>query len=145
MEINFRKLKWLLPGTYHPPPPPPPQVTMIISISITLDALDIYMQNYDKFILVGGFNAEEVDEILWIYATFLVKEYTCFKSVGNPSCVELQNTDGISTGKYLTVIKWLSLCWKPRSRKPKESLRKLSRGVIEMSTVMLFVMILSLL
>ena len=50
VEINFRKSRWILLGTYHPPS----QNDSFYFNNIGC-ALDIYMQNYDKFILIGAF------------------------------------------------------------------------------------------
>ena len=72
----------------------------------------IYTQTYEKFLLIGEFNAEEkentLSEFLDLYdLKILVKQNTCFKFVENPSCVDLfltnssryfQNTNVISTG-----------------------------------------------
>ena len=56
-------------------------------------ALDVY-SNYDKFLLAGDFNTEEEHEALKSFlfernAKNLVKEKTCFKSITNPSCIDL--------------------------------------------------------
>ena len=67
---------------------------------------------YDKFILIGDFIAEEKENVLSDFMDLydlknLVKQNTCFKSVENPSCVDLfltnsnssfQSTGVISTG-----------------------------------------------
>ena len=67
---------------------------------------------YDKILLTGDFNAEESEDTLRSFMELydlknLVKESTCFKSVKNPSRVDLflttckrsfQNTMAISTG-----------------------------------------------
>ena len=77
---------------------------------ITL-ALDVY-SSFDHFLLTGDFNIEEEENCLkdFLYehnAINLVKEKTCFKSIDNPSCIDLfitnshrcyQNTITISTG-----------------------------------------------
>ena len=107
IEINFRKSKWLLLGTYHPPS----QNDNFYFDNIGR-ALNIYTQTYDKFLLAGDFNAEEQEVIIKNFMQLydlknLVKEDTCFKSVNNPSRVDLfltncnrsfQNTNAISTG-----------------------------------------------
>ena len=107
VEINFRKSKWLLLGTYHPPS----QNDNLYFDNIGR-ALDIYTQTYDKILLTGDFNAEEEECTLGHFMELydlrnLVKESTCFKSVQNPSCVDLfltnnyrsfQNTIAVSTG-----------------------------------------------
>ena len=105
IELNFRKVKWLLFGTYHPP-------TQSDSYYFNnLDkTLDLY-SHYDKKLLVGDFNTEESD----VWSTFLyqydlenlVKDITCFKNANNPSTIDLflannslafQNTAATFTG-----------------------------------------------
>ena len=75
-------------------------------------ALDQYCQNYDKFLLIGDFNAEESEPCLHkflqdYHSKNIVKCKTCFKSINNPSCIDLfitnstnsfQNTTTIATG-----------------------------------------------
>ena len=107
VEINLRKTKWLLFGSYHPPSQQDKYYFDCVSKS-----LDIYHDLYDKFLLIGDFNAEDgetcVSSFLHQYdAKNLVKEKTCYKNPQNPSCVDLiitnscnsfQNTSTISTG-----------------------------------------------
>ena len=132
IEINLRKSKWLLFGTYHPPS----QNDNFYFNNVGC-ALEIYTQTYDKIILVGDFNMEEEEIILENFMELynlrnLVKEKTCFKSVENPSCVDLfltncvksfQNTKVISTGisdchkMIVTVLKTTF-----KKAKPKEIL-----------------------
>ena len=88
LEINFRKSKWLLCGTYHPPSQPDQYFFDKFDI-----ALDVY-NNYEKIILVGDFNAQEGEECLdtFLYQhklTNLVKEHTCYKNPENPSSIDL--------------------------------------------------------
>ena len=76
LKINFRKSKWLLLNTYHPPS----QSDDFYFHNISL-ALDIYTQNYDKILLAGDFNAEEekngMKNIMELYnLKNLVKEKT---------------------------------------------------------------------
>ena len=57
-------------------------------------ALDKYSKHYDKFMIVGDFNANEsepcLSQFLYEYnAKNIVKESTCFKNVLNPSCIDL--------------------------------------------------------
>ena len=107
IEINLRKCKWLIFGTYHPPNQPDAYYFENISC-----ALDIYTQYYDKFLLIGDFNANDSENCLSDFlfrhdCKNLVKDKTCFKNVENPSCIDLfltispnsfQNTFAISTG-----------------------------------------------
>ena len=57
-------------------------------------ALDIYSNKYDKFLPTGDFNAQvgepDIDIFLQDYeAKNIVKDKTCLKSIGNPSCVDI--------------------------------------------------------
>ena len=75
-------------------------------------ALDKYSKHYDKFMIVGDFNAKEsepcLSQFLYEYnAKNIVKESTCFKNVLNPSCIDLfitnsplssQNTVAVTNG-----------------------------------------------
>ena len=110
IEVNLRKTKFLLFGTYH---------SKNIEYGLSDDeyfnqiglALDIY-SNYDTFLLTGDFNIEEGERCLkdFLYefkARNLVKQKTCFKSINNPRCIDLfltncyqkfLNTTAVSTG-----------------------------------------------
>ena len=88
-------------------------------------ALDKYSKRYDKFMLVGDFNAEESEpwllQFLYEYnVKNIVKENNWFKNALNPSCIDLcitnsplsfQNTIEVSNGlsdfhkMVITVIK----------------------------------------
>ena len=59
VEINLKKVKWLLFGTYHPPS----QNDDYYFENVT-KALDLYSDKYDKFLLAGDFNAEETEPCL---------------------------------------------------------------------------------
>ena len=88
VELNFRKVKWLLFGTYHPP-----SQNDIYYFNQLDKAIDTY-NSYDKILLIGDFNAEATEPCLesFLYEhdlQNLVKEHTCFKSVKNPSCIDL--------------------------------------------------------
>ena len=111
VEINLRKNKILLVGTYH---------SKSAKYGVTDEdffkhmglALDFYSTRYDKFLLAGDFNTQEDKEILDdfledYHAKNLVKDPTCFKNPENPSCIDLfitnsyqsfQKTATISTG-----------------------------------------------
>ena len=83
IELNFRKSKWLLFGTYHPPS----QMDDLYFDSVGR-AFDIYNDKYDEILLAGDFNAEDNENILKNFIELynlhnLVKEKTCFKSFLN--------------------------------------------------------------
>ena len=53
VELNFRKSKWLLFATYHPP-----AQNVEYYLRNVGSASDKYIKTYDKCLLVGDFNAE---------------------------------------------------------------------------------------
>ena len=104
IELNFRKSKMLLLGTYHPPN----QVDNYYFKAIG-NALDIYNNIFDKCILVGDFNAEEIEvdlsNFLEIYGLKnIVHEKTCFKSLTNPTCIDLLLTNCSKSFQNTTVV-----------------------------------------
>ena len=87
--MNIRKAKWLVVGCYHPPSQN--DEYFFSNLSKTLDS---FHNKYEKFLLIGDFNSEdqeiEISSFLNNHeAKNIVKEKTCFKSVLNPSCVDL--------------------------------------------------------
>ena len=87
VEINLRKSKWLLCGTYHPPS----QSDQYHFDNID-KALDVYCQ-YEKVVLVGDFNAQIKEEG---FGDFLFQHElkrvnvkpSCYKNPDNPSCAD---------------------------------------------------------
>ena len=59
VEISLRKTKWLLYGTYHPP-----SQNKSLYIDSVSSALDTYLSQYDKLLLVGDFNCETFEPTL---------------------------------------------------------------------------------
>ena len=107
VEINLRKVKWLLFGCYHPPRQQGEHFLKHVNY-----ALDTYRQIYNKFVLAGDFNLHETDPIMSEFfikndAKNLVREKTCFKNHVNPSSIDLfitnsslsfQNTTTFASG-----------------------------------------------
>ena len=107
IEINLKKRKWLLIGSYNP------HKDMIVnhlnSIGKELNNLCL---KYENFILMGDFNSEMQEDSMNVFCTTynfknLVKELTCVKNIENPSCIDLiltnkplyfQTTAVIATG-----------------------------------------------
>ena len=104
VELNFRKSKWLLFGSYHPPSQSDEYYFNKVSTS-----LDMYIPTYDKFLLTGDFNSEDSEPEL---CTFLQKysakniqlKKTCFKSIDNPSCIDLFITNNPMSFQNTTVL-----------------------------------------
>ena len=106
VELSFRKCKWLLFGTYHTP-----SQADIYYFDNLDKAFDTY-SSYEKRLLIGDFNTEtsepRIDSFTYEHdLQNLVKEKPCFKSVENPSCLDLilrnnamafQNTITVFTG-----------------------------------------------
>ena len=110
IELNFRKVKRLLFGTYQPP-------SQIDSYYFNnLDEPFYFYSHYDKKLLVGDFNTEVSDNVLstFLYqhdSENLVQDKTCFKNANNPSAIDLflatnslafQNTTKTFTGFLIT-------------------------------------------
>ena len=82
IEINLRKCKWFLYGTYHPPSQNDKY------IENTGKVIDLQRGVYDEMLIVGEFNSEEmemcIDSFLYEYSfKNLVKQKTCFKNPEN--------------------------------------------------------------
>ena len=103
----MRKKTWLLFGSYHSPGQSDEYFLHQVK-----KGLDMYSKFYERYILIGDFNAEESKPcpsqfLFEMNAKNIVKEPTCYKSLSNPSCIGLvitnssssfQNTKTISTG-----------------------------------------------
>ena len=129
LEVNLRKTQILLFATYHPPRQHDKYYFQCIG-----NALDVYSPKYEKYVLVGDLNAEENEamtkQFLELYGLkCLVHASTCFKSLNNPSCIDLiltncyrsfQNTSILSSGlsdchkMVITVMKARNHEAKPR-------------------------------
>ena len=112
VEINLRKNKILLVGTYHSTNLDYGTTDEVFFKEMGL-ALDVYSK-YDKFLLAGDFNVNAFDSsdlledfLDEFHALNLVKDPTCYKSQDNPSCIDLfitnsyrsfQKTSTVTTG-----------------------------------------------
>ena len=107
IEINLRKSKLLLIGSYHSKHPKYGTTDIEYFEQISL-ALDVY-SNYDKFLLAGDFNIQEEKRCLKEFldentAVNMVKENTCFKSKDNPSCIDLLITNSSKSFQKTTTV-----------------------------------------
>ena len=89
VEINLRKKKWLICGTYN---------LHRNNIGNHLDSLSknlaLYLSAYDNHIVICGFNVEADSKEMSSFCdtfdlTSLIKEPTCYKKSNKPSCVDL--------------------------------------------------------
>jgi len=88
-ELNFNKYKLLVLGTYHPPN----QNNDYYFNSIS-NSLDLYLGDYERFILIGDFNIQDSDTCLMEFnsqydSKNIVRDPTCFKSINNPTTIDL--------------------------------------------------------
>ena len=100
VEINLRKTKVLLVGTYHSTNKTYGTTDEIFLHEIGT-IIDFYA-SYDKFLIVGDINMQEgnghLDDFLdEFHAKNLVKEPTCYKNPDNPSCVDMFITNTASS------------------------------------------------
>ena len=142
IELNFRKVKWLLFGTYHPPSQNDQNYFEALD-----KALDCYI-SYDRIVLTGDFNSEEQETCMETFLcqhnlTNIVKESTCFKNSSKPSTFDLfltnnnsdfQNTKTFFTGlsdfhKLITTMLKMSF---PKS-KPLEINYRNHKNLVEFS------------
>ena len=102
VEINFRKSKWLMLGTYHPP-----SQNDGFYFEKLACALDIYTQTYHKILLTGDFNAEEDEEIL----SEFMELYDLKNLVKEKTCLSLVKTLGVLIFFSLTVADLFKIQW----------------------------------
>ena len=92
LELNLRKSKWLLFGGYNP------HKDSISNFVNTLEPiLDTYLPSYDNFLIFGDFNSEKTEKIMKEFCdTYnlknLIKDPTCYKSLSNPSSIDMMLT-----------------------------------------------------
>ena len=103
-EINFRKKKWLVCASYSPH-----KSNISNHLHHLGKGLDNYIGNYDNILFLGEFDSEFSEPCLNDFCDIsnlknLVKESTCYKSPGNPSCIDLFLTNRPKTFQCTTVI-----------------------------------------
>ena len=104
LEINLRKRKWLLIGSYNP------EKSKISSFLDCIEnKLDTLCLQYENIVLIGDLNSEMREERMnrfcnTYYFKCLIKEPTCFKNIDHPSCVDLILTNKSLCFQHTTVI-----------------------------------------
>ena len=104
IEINLRKQKWLLFAGYNPQKANAPIFFQNVGKS-----MDKLISQYDNIILIGDFNVEPHETSLSEFCEIhnlknLVMEPTCFKSLTNPTCIDLILTNRSMSFQHTTVI-----------------------------------------
>ena len=104
IEINFRKSKWILIGSYNP------HKDLIRNhLSSIGGKLNELCLKYENFILIGDFTSEIREEPMQVFCdTYnfkcLVKEPTCYKNMDNPSCIDLMLTNKSLSFQHTSTI-----------------------------------------
>ena len=93
IEINLRKQKWLLLPFYRPPPTIDIEKMKEHFLETLSNTINHY-KTYSNLLLIGDINLEVTDKKLASFIEThdlysLIKEPTCFKSLLNPSCIDL--------------------------------------------------------
>ena len=73
-----------------------------ISLKTSERGIDMYSKFYERYMLIGDFNAEESEHsLLWflfeVNTKTFVKKPTRYKSFSNPSCIDLVITNSSSS------------------------------------------------
>ena len=107
IEINIRKVKWVLMGGYNLQKESISYFLCHVSYEI-----DKFLVNYDNILILGGFNSTMSEKPMMDFCEMynlqnLIKEPTCYKNANNPSSIDViltnrkssfQNSMAIETG-----------------------------------------------
>ena len=107
IEINIRKIKWVLMGGNNPP-----KENISYFLSHVSKGLDKYLGNNDNILLLGDFNSTMSERSMKNFCELydlqnLIKDPTCYKNASNPSSIDViltnrknnfQNSITVETG-----------------------------------------------
>ena len=126
IKLTIRNTKWLIMGGYNPDKK---------NISNFLDhvskELDRFLPQYENLLLLGDFNSEMSEQDMKDFCetynlTNLITDPTCFKSVENPSCIDVMLTNrSLCFESSKTVETGLSDCHKMTVTVMKKHYKKL--------------------
>ena len=104
IELNFRKKKWLLFCCYNPH-----KNLINYQLQELAKGIQIYSSNYDDILLMVDFNAEVSEnnfssfcELYEVKST--INQWACYKSLTNPSCIEVFLTNSPNSFQESTVV-----------------------------------------
>ena len=89
LELNFLKKEWVLCCSYNPH-----SNFIDTHMDSTGKVIDSLSARFENFILIGDFNAEESDTTVKDFCDIygfknLIKDATCLKILGKPTCIDL--------------------------------------------------------
>ena len=89
LELNLRKMKWLVTCSYNPH-----KEYIANHLSNISKILSKNSSQYERFLCIGDFNSEPFENSMKEFCDVfhlqnLVKEPTCFKNFLKPSCIDL--------------------------------------------------------
>ena len=89
VDINLRKKKWLLCGTYNPH-----RNNIGNHLDFYSKYLALYSSAYDNYVVIGDLNIEADSKEMSSFCdtfdlTSLIKEPTCYKNPDNSCCIDL--------------------------------------------------------
>ena len=93
IELNLRKNKILLFGGYNPK-----KEYISHFLSSIGDNLDVYLGDYDNYLLIGDFNSEITERAMSDFCetynlSNLIRDVTCYKNAKNPSSIDVMLTN----------------------------------------------------
>ena len=104
IEINLRKKKWLICGSYNPH-----RTTIDSHMDSLSKNLALYSSTYENYIVLGDFNVEVDNNAISSFCDAfdlvnLIREPTCYKNPEKPSCIDLILTNKPHSFKNSGVI-----------------------------------------
>ena len=89
VEINLRKRKWLLNGSYNPN-----KSQISHHLECLNNLLDEHSKKYENFAFIGDFNVNTSDSSMKEFCSSnglknLINERTCYKNSEKPTCIDL--------------------------------------------------------
>ena len=93
IKLTIRNTKWLIMGGYNPD-----KKDIKTFLNHVSKELDKFLPQYENLLLLGDFNSEMAEDDMKNFCetynlTNLITDPTCFKSVENPSCIDVMLTN----------------------------------------------------
>ena len=126
IKLVIRNTKWLIMGGYNPN-----KKNIKDFLNHVSKQLDKFLPKYENLLLLGDFNSEMTEEDMKNFCesynlTNLITDPTCFKSVENPSCIDVMLTNrSLCFENSMTVETGLSDCHKMTVTVMKKYYKKL--------------------